>query len=86
VIDRLERAGFARRVRDESDRRKVRVEVTDRHYREAERIWGPLMEEWQRVLGGRFTAAELATIKEFLEASTELGARHAERIREGRER
>ena len=33
VVDRLERAGLARRVRDESDRRKVNVEVTDRHYR-----------------------------------------------------
>ena len=81
VVDRLERAGLARRVRDESDRRKVNVEVTDRHYREADQIWGPLMEEWQRVLTSRFTAAELATITEFLNASTELAARHAERIR-----
>src|ERR671924_373620 len=28
VIDRLERAGLARRVRDEGDRRRVRIEVT----------------------------------------------------------
>lgn len=83
VIDRLERAGFARRVHHESDRRKVIVEVTDRHYREADQIWGPLMEEWQRVLTARFTAAELATITEFLDVSTEIGARHAERIRGG---
>ena len=83
VIDRLEHAGYARRARDESDRRKVIVEVTDRHYKEADRIWGPLMEEWQRVLTSRFTAAELATIAEFLDASTEIGARHAERIRRG---
>ena len=83
VIDRLERAGFARRVPDESDRRKVLVEVTDRHYEEADRIWGPLMRDWQRVLAGRFSAAELATVTEFLDASTEIGARHAERIRRG---
>jgi DNA-binding MarR family transcriptional regulator len=30
ALDRLERAGFARRVRDERDRRRVLVEVTDR--------------------------------------------------------
>jgi hypothetical protein len=28
VVDRLERAGFARRVRDEEDRRRVLMEVT----------------------------------------------------------
>jgi DNA-binding MarR family transcriptional regulator len=83
VIDRLERAGLARRVPDDSDRRKVIVEVTDRHYQEADRIWGPLMKEWQRVLTSRFTAAELATVTEFLDESTEIGARHAERIRRG---
>ena len=83
VIDRLERAGLARRAPDQSDRRKVLVEVTDRHYQEAGGIWGPLMAEWQRVLTSRFTAADLATITEFLDASTEIGARHAESIRGG---
>jgi DNA-binding MarR family transcriptional regulator len=28
VIDRLEHAGYARRVRDDEDRRRVKVEVT----------------------------------------------------------
>jgi DNA-binding MarR family transcriptional regulator len=81
VIDRLERAGFVRRLRDESDRRKVNVEVTPRHYDEAGKVWGPLMAEWQKTLDSRFTAAELKTITEFLEAATELGERHADRIR-----
>ena len=47
VIDRLERAGFARRVRDERDRRKVKVEVTDAFYTRAADIWGPVAAEWQ---------------------------------------
>ena len=81
VVDRLERAGLARRARDEADRRKVNVEVTDRHYAESGAIWGPLMADWQRLLTSRFTAAELATITEFLDTATALGARHAERIR-----
>lgn len=83
VIDRLERAGLARRVRDDSDRRKVNVEVTNRHYEESGKIWGPLMEDWQASLGTRFTAADLAVIIEFLNAATELGSRHADRIRSG---
>jgi DNA-binding MarR family transcriptional regulator len=81
VLDRLERAGFARRVRDPADRRKVGVEVTERHYEESGQIWGPLMEDWQKLLTSRFTAAELATITDFLESATALGSRHAERIR-----
>ena len=83
VLDRLERAGLARRMRDPTDRRKVGVEVTERHYEESGRIWGPLMEDWQKLLTSRFTAAELATITDFLESATALGTRHTERIRRG---
>jgi len=80
VIDRLERAGYLRRVRDGADRRKVNVEVTPRHYEEAGKIWGPLMKDWQKTLSARFTAQELRTITEFLESATELGESHADRI------
>jgi DNA-binding MarR family transcriptional regulator len=80
VIDRLERAGYMRRVRDGVDRRKVNVEVTPRHYEEAGKIWAPLMEDWLKTLSARFTAQELRTITEFLESATELGERHANRI------
>jgi DNA-binding MarR family transcriptional regulator len=81
VIDRLEQAGFVRRLRDGSDRRKVNIEVTPRHYEEAGNVWGPLMEDWQKTLAGRFTAEELRTITEFLRSATRLGERHADRIR-----
>jgi DNA-binding MarR family transcriptional regulator len=81
VIDRLEEAGFVRRLRDDSDRRKVNIEVTPRHYEEAGKVWAPLMEDWQRTLAARFTAEELRTITEFLRSATELGERHADRIR-----
>ncbi len=82
VIDRLERAGFARRVRDDRDRRKVMVEVTDEFYTRAREIWGPVAEDWQRALADTFTVAELATIVAFLAQVDELGARHAERVRD----
>jgi len=83
VIDRLERAGYARRVRDERDRRKVKVEVTDAFYTRAGAIWGPVAADWQAALAKRFSAAELATIAAFLAQVEELGERHAARLAEG---
>ena len=82
VIDRLERAGFARRVPDPGDRRRVRVEVTPAFYTLAERIWGPIAADWQSTLSRRFTTAELERITDFLRATNEVGRRHLERLRE----
>ena len=80
VIDRLERAGFARRVRDERDRRKVKVEVTDAFYARAADIWAPVAADWQAALSERFSVAELGTIAAFLAQVEELGERHAARL------
>jgi len=82
VIDRLERAGFARRVRDERDRRKVKVEVTDAFYARAADIWAPVAADWQAALSERFSEVELATIAAFLAQVEELGERHAARLAE----
>jgi DNA-binding MarR family transcriptional regulator len=82
VIDRLEHAGYARRSRDEADRRKVVVEVTPEFYERAERIWGPMAREWLELLGKRFTAAQLEVIADFLRTSTDIGRRHTERLRQ----
>jgi DNA-binding MarR family transcriptional regulator len=81
VIDRLERAGFARRISDSADRRRVRVEVTQAFYRSAERIWGPLAEDWRATLTKRFTLEELDLIIACLRATNQLGGRHLERLR-----
>ena len=81
VVDRLERAGYARRVRDQADRRKVNVEVTPEFYARAEEVWGPIAADWERELTARFSADQLAAIAEFLGQAAELSARHSERIR-----
>jgi DNA-binding MarR family transcriptional regulator len=81
VIDRLERAGYARRVPDPGDRRRVKVEVTPRFYERADKIWGPLRAEWGEEMAGRFTGAQLEQAIDFLRAANELSARHLERIR-----
>lgn len=83
VIDRLEQHGYARRVPDPSDRRRVRVEVTPGFYRAADRIWGPVAADWQTALSDRFSSGELEVVIAFLRSAGELGRRHLERLREG---
>src|SRR5512139_140475 len=81
VVDRLERVGFARRVPDPDDRRRVKVEVTPRFYSRAERIWGPLRADWEAALKGRFTAGQLERFTEFLRATNAVGRKHLDRLR-----
>lgn len=81
VVDRLERAGYARRVADPADRRRVKLEVTPKFYERADRIWGPMAEEWMTRLGKDFTAEELERLIDFLRTTTEVGREHLERVR-----
>jgi len=81
VIDRLERVGYARRVPDPADRRRVTVEVTPAFYKAADRIWAPMAAEWHSLLARRFTIEELERIVAFLRATNELGRRHMDRLR-----
>jgi len=81
VIDRLEQRGYARRVPDPSDRRRVRVEVTQGFYRAASQIWGPVAADWQATLSEQFTSEELELIISFLRSTSRLGRGHLERLR-----
>jgi DNA-binding MarR family transcriptional regulator len=80
VVDRLEGAGYARRIRDSADRRRINIEVTPEFYARAEEIWAPLARDWQDAITKAFTAAELQRIIEFLRATNEVGTRHIERL------
>ncbi|WP_171074480.1 MarR family transcriptional regulator [Nonomuraea basaltis] len=80
VIDRLERAGLARRVRDSVDRRRVLVHLTERAERLSAQIWGPIVVDAQAALGG-FSAAELDLIERFLTMALRNQQRHADRLR-----
>src|SRR5436309_3134165 len=68
VVDRLERAGLARRVSDPQDRRRVRIEVTPKFYDRAREIWGPLKADWDATLARRFTADQLDRMIDLLKA------------------
>jgi len=81
VLDRLERAGYASRVGDRADRRRVLVEATPLAIRRAREIYGPLGEEGTRELEG-YTAEELRLLRDFLRRERELNERYAASLRE----
>ena len=81
VIDRLEKKGFARRVSDPADRRRVKVEVTKAFYSRAERIWGPVAAEWASSLD-RFTGEQLDSFNQILRTTNEITRKHLDRLRE----
>jgi DNA-binding MarR family transcriptional regulator len=81
VVDRLEAAGFARRVPDSADRRRVRIEVTEKVWEVNGPLIGPLLEESQPILDD-LTDVEIERFTEFLRRVIELQQRHTERVRE----
>ena len=81
VIDRLERAGFARRIRDPGDRRRVKLEVTPKFYERAGKIWGPVAADWSAALGRQFNAEELELIIRFLRRTNEITRANLDRMR-----
>ena len=80
VIDRLERAGYARRVRDDEDRRRIKVEVTPKLEQLAGALYGPMMEEWEGMMN-RATTEQLRLMVDFMREANEVKPRHIERLR-----
>jgi DNA-binding MarR family transcriptional regulator len=79
ALDRLERAGYVRRLRGEVDRRRVMVEVTPRARGLTEAIWEPIGREGTALLV-RMTNDELTFLLDFLQRGRELQEKHARRI------
>jgi DNA-binding MarR family transcriptional regulator len=82
VVDRVERLGFVRRVRDATDRRRVLVEVTDLGRKRGWEAFRGLMEGTQAVLAG-YSVEELdllerfvGQVREVLVAEAAAAARH----------
>jgi DNA-binding MarR family transcriptional regulator len=86
VIDRLERSGIARRVRDGSDRRRVLVELMPHVRQRAGEFYGEHLAFSER-LYRRYSQAQLELLLEFVRGSRELNEEQAARLeRENRAR
>ncbi len=64
VVDRLEKAGYVRRERDESDRRKVFISVVDEKAVEIGKFYVPMQEAMNRLLSS-YTDSELRLLLRF---------------------
>lgn len=82
VIDRLERAGYARRVDDPKDRRRVLVEVTPLMRERGEAIWGPY--EFFVQMLGRYTVEQLELLRDFHRMGREYNETRAAEVRQMR--
>ena len=79
VLDRLETAGYVRRIPDSADRRRILVEVTPRVGKESAVIFGPMVEEGAGWIV-KYSDAEMETILGFLERNREILQRHTPRV------
>lgn len=81
VIDRLEQAGYVRRVPDAADRRRVVVELVPEKMAALEATMGRLGEKGALVVG-RYTEAELTVINDFLTRMAETTRDEANALRD----
>jgi DNA-binding MarR family transcriptional regulator len=65
MLDRLEKAGYLRRVRDPADRRRVLVETAELARERGREIYQPF-EELTVPMFARFTDEQLAVVRDFL--------------------
>jgi DNA-binding MarR family transcriptional regulator len=71
IVDRLEKAGLARRVRDTADRRKIYVRMTPSGRTKARALYGSLARAVDR-LAAKYTAADLALLIRYFDESRDL--------------
>ena len=80
VIDRLEKAGYARRLGDPADRRRALVELTPLARERSGVIWGPLAELHQALAG--YSVEQLELLRDFSRMGREYNLRRAAEVRE----
>jgi DNA-binding MarR family transcriptional regulator len=79
ALDRLERAGFARRRSDPSDRRRVLVELTPEARRRAGAFYGPHLEQAEKLFR-RYTREQIELLLEFVRDGREFNERQAAEV------
>jgi DNA-binding MarR family transcriptional regulator len=78
LLDRLERMGYLRRIRDTADRRRIIVELTDEARNGAAEIYGPLVEAFTEY--EKYSDDELRLITSYVQRGSDLLLAHAARI------
>jgi DNA-binding MarR family transcriptional regulator len=81
ALDRLERAGYLRRVRDENDRRRVLVEITDQLEKLTWELYGPLAASGDAMLRD-LTDEHLTIMRDVMREAARLQMAQADRVRE----
>jgi DNA-binding MarR family transcriptional regulator len=81
ALDRLERAGYVRRVRDDNDRRRVLVEITDRMEKLTWELYGPLASSGDALLRD-LTEEHLTIMRDVMREAARLQMQQADRVRE----
>jgi DNA-binding MarR family transcriptional regulator len=81
VVDRLERAGYVRRVPDPTDRRKVLVEVTEKAGKLAGEIYGGIAARGRRLLDG-FSDEQIELFIQLMRGARELTTDNTEELLE----
>jgi len=76
VIDRLEKAGYARRVRDTDDRRRIYVELTDEARQHAGRFYSEHAQLGES-LYRQYTEEQIALLLEFVKRGREFNEQKA---------
>jgi DNA-binding MarR family transcriptional regulator len=71
LVDRLERAGYARRRRDADDRRRVRIELESKMRNAGEAFYQPLFAGTAKLLD-RYSDDEIAAMVSFMEEGRDM--------------
>lgn len=80
ALDRMETAGYVKRVRDTTDRRRVFAELTPKACEAMGAAWGPLAEESQAALR-EFSTDELIVFLRVIRCEREIQEAHTARLR-----
>jgi DNA-binding MarR family transcriptional regulator len=75
LVDRLEKVGHVRRVRDETDRRRVSLEMSDAAMTAGAEFFGGLQRDLGAAMAG-YSDEELAVVRRFLTEMTDVIVAH----------
>jgi DNA-binding MarR family transcriptional regulator len=78
-IDRLETAGYARRVADKTDRRRTLIEATEAVHKGGWELYGPLAAAFEAAMKD-YSIKDLELILDYQERGAKMGAEQLERM------